>query len=71
MGRKAGFWRYWYPDGKLQKEMTYDHNQLNGEYRCFYENGVRQCIGDYYQGKKVGLWRYYESDGLEWKGKRE
>jgi antitoxin component YwqK of YwqJK toxin-antitoxin module len=52
-GRKQGLWINIYPSGKINKEMTYVDDQLNGIYKEYNENGNLVLSLKYLDGKIV------------------
>jgi len=56
--------KYWYfYDGTIGKEKTYDGDVLEGEYNYFYRNSNIMIEGHYIKGRKTGEWNQYSSNG--------
>ena len=68
-GKKNGAWKFYFPDGTLEKEENYLKDSLDGRYMVYFENGNLQTEGSYNYGQKEGLWTWNKRDGgLEMKG---
>jgi uncharacterized protein len=52
-GKKQGTWKTFYPDGKVQKEMKYIDDKLDGYYKEFNENGNLILSLKYLDGKII------------------
>jgi len=42
---------------------TYRNGILHGDYKSFYENGMIEIEGKYYNERETGKWRYYNEEG--------
>lgn len=58
-GLPNGFWKYYYPDGKLWKEGNYSNGRLNGFWKLYYENGNLREEGHYEDCERNGFWKVY------------
>lgn len=63
-GKKHGYWKYLYPDGKLWSEGEYLHGKRHGMSKVYYENGVLRYEGNYENNEKIGLWIFYDEGGF-------
>lgn len=63
-GKKHGYWKYQYPDGKLWSEGEYMHGMRHGLSKVYYENGVLRYEGTYENNEKIGLWIFYDEGGF-------
>jgi len=61
---KEGIWTWYSKDGIIIKIETYDHNELDGEYKEFYANGNLKSQGIYDDGnKELDDWKCFNLDG--------
>ena len=40
-GRRTGSWTWWYPNGKISQEGSYDNGAKTGTWTLYYEDGSR------------------------------
>ncbi len=59
-----GTLKFYYPDGKLESEITYIKNVLNGYSIWYYNNGNKRKEVYYSDGKPDGFVKYYYENGL-------
>ena len=52
-----------YPDLSIAFLGHLENDSFMGEVRHYYENGVLESVGDYFNSRKDGLWYYYYSSG--------
>lgn len=52
-----------YFDGHLMTICTYKNGIRHGQYIKFWENGVVQETGNYYEGEQCGTWYNYQKNG--------
>ncbi len=60
---KSGYFKKFYPDGKLFIEMTYVNDSVNGVEKVYYENGKLKEEFTHKMGKYDGPFKYYFEDG--------
>jgi antitoxin component YwqK of YwqJK toxin-antitoxin module len=66
LGKKNGFEKIWYSNGRLKSEMHYDNDLLSGDFTTYFFSGEIQTKGTYSVGKKNGLFlEYYENKQLK------
>ena len=66
---RHGEWRFYYPNGKVQLEGTYDRGKETGRFVWYHENGQKSSEGDYYAGLKQGRWEgWYKNGALKTAG---
>jgi len=65
-GSRDGYWKDYYPDGKLKAEGDYKNGKQVGEWKFYYPGGKLEQDGKFTNtGKFQGTWKwYYESDQL-------
>lgn len=61
--RKTGMWIKYFPDGKLQNEITFVNNRPNGIYKIYYDNGQLQEKGEWKNNRNVGDFIRYHKNG--------
>jgi antitoxin component YwqK of YwqJK toxin-antitoxin module len=52
-GKKNGLWKYFYADGKLQREGTYKHGEENGYFKDYDKDGNLLTTAKYADGTKL------------------
>ena len=62
-GKKDGFWKEYYRNGKLKEEGNYIVGAKDGFWKAYYDNGNLASEGTYKDGKPDGLWKEYYYDG--------
>lgn len=62
-GSPSGYWKQYYPDGRLMKEGNYSNGQLSGNWVFYYPSGIKKEAGNYQNTVKSGTWTYYYEDG--------
>ena len=62
-GVRSGKWRFWYANGELARELTYDNGAFSAGSQDWYKNGRPKSSGTYFSGEKVGTWVYWDRDG--------
>lgn len=63
-GRKQGYWKEYYLNGKLKNEGEYLDNQKYNKWKYYYENGKAEQIGKYNKnGKPINDWIWYYQNG--------
>lgn len=60
--RKQGLWKKYYPNGKIQNEITYRNNRPTGPYTVYYPNGQIEEQGEWKNNRNTGTFkRFYEN----------
>lgn len=59
----AGLWRWWYPNGQLERAVSYEAGERDGAFQAWFENGQMQLEGVYREGEASGEWRGWHADG--------
>lgn len=60
---RQGKYQYYYPDGKLSSETTYQENSPTGRSIGYYNNGKTLYDYNYVNGKLEGKWTRYHANG--------
>lgn len=55
-GSRVGTWRFWRPDGSLEKTGAYRRGQEDGPWEFFDPAGGTVAKGSYEAGARVGVW---------------
>ncbi len=66
-GRKQGYWKLFYPDGRIRHEGGYLNGLRNGNWKYFYPDGKIEQQGDFVKDKPVGSWLWSYPNGSVWK----
>lgn len=64
-----GICKWYYANGILEQEWTYDQGNAEGMYRSYYENGTLKREGNYKNNKAEGLHKWFGETGIlqeEW-----
>jgi hypothetical protein len=59
-----GIQRNYFPNGKIEKEVSYKNNVPDGLYRTFYEDGTLHQERFYKNGKLNGIYKAYDEFGV-------
>lgn len=63
-GKETGNWKYYFENGKIQKEGVYNNEGLeNGYWRYNNVVGLPLKEGNYVNGKQNGEWKFYDENG--------
>lgn len=62
-GKRDGFWREYYDNGKLKLEGNYVVGERDGLWKEYHNSGHLKMEGTYKDGKQDGLWKEYNYDG--------
>jgi antitoxin component YwqK of YwqJK toxin-antitoxin module len=66
---KTGLWRWWHPNGELEREGVFSEDQAHGPWREYNRQGKLTLSGQYEHGDRVGVWRgYYPEGQLQYQG---
>jgi antitoxin component YwqK of YwqJK toxin-antitoxin module len=69
LSRRVGNWTWFYSDGQMQKQVSYEKGLEVGDYISFHRNGKSHEKGRYEKGRKEGYWETrYENGNLEKEG---
>ncbi len=63
-GLRTGLWRYWYPNGRLAREIEFAGGVRDRAAREWYENGAPAADGFYAGGRRDGRWRFWDTRGV-------
>ncbi len=58
-----GEWRWWHPNGNLEKTGSYSLGEPSGHWNYYYDNGQIRLSGDYQNGIEEGRWEGHYKDG--------
>ena len=58
-GRKNGYEKIWYNNGKISEERFYKNGRKEGNHKLFWENGNKKMIANFLDGK-------YENKIIQW-----
>ena len=61
---EQGPWRFYFPNGRIQREGNYHGGRKHGKFTKWHINGNKTSIEFYSNDKKTGLWREWTKDGL-------
>ncbi|HEX4958876.1 MAG TPA: hypothetical protein VFV46_11910 [Lacibacter sp.] len=62
-GKRTGVWKFYFENGKLKSEDTYDNGKLNGLVTEYFENGNLRYKSAYADDKLVGVKEIYHPNG--------
>lgn len=62
-GVRNGFFKEFYPDGKLKTQGAYRQGELNGPYRTFHPNGKIKLKAEFRAGEFHGVFEEFGEDG--------
>jgi uncharacterized protein len=62
-GLADGMWTYWYPDGRLDCEGTYERGAKSGLWTFWYPEGAMDCMGEYRDDIEDGPWVSWYNNG--------
>ncbi|MDI1254974.1 MAG: membrane-binding protein [Flavobacterium sp.] len=55
---------YYYENGKVSQEGFFKKGKLHGTWVSFDENGTKNAIAEYNNGKKTGKWFFWNNNNL-------
>ncbi|MFH1319275.1 MAG: toxin-antitoxin system YwqK family antitoxin [Bacteroidota bacterium] len=61
--RKTGIWKKYFPNGKLQNEVTYINSRPNGHAKIYYQNGNLKEEGLWKEIRWEGNYKFYHENG--------
>ena len=62
-GIPSGFWKFYYPDGRLRLEGNFSNQQRNGFWKSYYANGFVEWEGNFNNCIREGYWKFYYTNG--------
>jgi len=62
-GKLHGFYKYYFDNGNVRGEFSYQNGIQNGPFRMYHENGRIRMIGQSIQHRAHGLIMAYSEDG--------
>jgi antitoxin component YwqK of YwqJK toxin-antitoxin module len=62
-GLRTGVWRFWYPDGRPEREVEYLAGVRERIARAWHPNGAPAADGFYLAGERDGRWRWWDASG--------
>ena len=62
-GVHTGEWKYWHPNGKVCKTLTYSKGKPDGKCMVYRDDGSLLGKKDFDNGIKSGKWTFYFTDG--------
>lgn len=60
---RHGQWRFWYSNGQLSKQGTYDRGKRVGMFTWWHSNGRKKAEGVYVDDQPSGLWQTWHPSG--------
>ncbi len=61
-GVQVGFWKFYYQNGNLLKEVSFENGKVDGFAKKYYENGNLASEGNFESCVKHGFWKFYHND---------
>jgi antitoxin component YwqK of YwqJK toxin-antitoxin module len=62
---KYGVWRWWHPNGQLEKQGQLVADQRTGPWSFWYDNGQEMLAGSFVADREVGRWTGFYRDGRD------
>ena len=62
-GLRTGVWRFWYEDGRPEREVEYLAGVRERAARAWHPNGQPAVDGSYLAGERDGVWRWWDPSG--------
>ncbi|HXU64581.1 MAG TPA: hypothetical protein VN962_22935 [Polyangia bacterium] len=62
-GLRTGVWRFWYPNGRLAREIEFAGGVRDRAAREWYDTGAPAADGFYAGGLREGVWRFWDARG--------
>jgi len=59
----TGIWKYWHPNGQLERQIFYKNGQKDGEEKQWYPNGKLDMLVFYKNGQKYGEAKNWHANG--------
>jgi antitoxin component YwqK of YwqJK toxin-antitoxin module/peroxiredoxin len=61
--KQIGPWTYWYENGSVEWQGTFDEQRINGPTLFGYDNGQRKAVGTFADGFEEDLWSFWTPEG--------
>lgn len=61
-GEQVGFWKFYYQNGNLLKEVSFENGKVDGFAKKYFENGNLAAEGNFESCVKHGFWKFYHND---------
>ncbi|MCT4582930.1 MAG: hypothetical protein N4A35_16070 [Flavobacteriales bacterium] len=61
-GVQVGFWKFYYENGNLLKEVSFENGKVDGFAKKYFENGNLASEGNFENCVKHGFWKFYHND---------
>jgi antitoxin component YwqK of YwqJK toxin-antitoxin module len=62
-GLRTGVWRFWYEDGRPEREVEFLAGVRERGARAWHPNGQPEVDGGYLAGERDGVWRWWDANG--------
>lgn len=62
-GLRTGTWRFWFEDGRPERELGFLDGVREGPVREWHENGTSAADGTYRAGVRDGRWQFWDARG--------
>ncbi len=62
-GTPSGYWKIYYPNGKMMREGNFSNGKLSGYWKFYYNNGNLSEEGNYQNNVRSGTWKSYYNNG--------
>ena len=62
-GLRTGVWRFWYADGRPEREIEYLAGVRERVARAWHPSGAPAVEGAYVAGEREGVWRWWDARG--------
>ncbi len=62
-GLRTGVWRFWYADGRPEREIEYLAGVRERVARAWHPSGAPAVEGAYVAGEREGVWRWWDAHG--------
>ncbi|WP_299610501.1 hypothetical protein [uncultured Aquimarina sp.] len=59
-GKKDGFWKFFYRNGKVKAEGHYQDNKKQGYWKEYHKNGIVKSEGHIENCEPSGYWKFYD-----------
>lgn len=63
LGQQEGLWKYYYQNGELWIEASYEDDNPEGPWSYWFENGQMEMQGRFSHERRRGPWRYWQKNG--------
>jgi uncharacterized protein len=62
-GLRTGAWRFWFADGRPEREIEYSAGVREQVARAWHPTGAPAAEGTYVAGEREGTWRWWDAQG--------